>query len=372
MVTSAAVAAVLVTLAAAHAATLEATAQTSRSAPEATGLSGLVESPNHPGWFWAASDVWGPGDDVAACEGLADTELSDCQQVERSRLWAVRLDPATHQVLEVRSFAVADPAWALDPHVAQDNDWEDIAVGPPRPGGDGPSRNLVISATGNAQGNPVLDADGTDITCDTRRLIELVEPDPTDPTATTWSPWKIYDLQNFVGLRKIRNCNVEAMTTAPDRAGNPQAYLVTKAGQKILSRSLEARTGRDPDEPYVPAGTGTPYDPAVAFVGKVKDAATLKFTAADSDGSHVALLVPNVSGQPCRLLTWDVGDADLAATLTTTAPLVSSFPCSKAEGLAFDTGSASSGGSTPDLVALADSGSKQVLKYWSLAWTPES
>jgi hypothetical protein len=73
--------------------------------------------------------------------------------------------------------------------IAQNNDWGDLAVGPMRTNGDGrQAANLVIAATGDAKVNRVFDAAGNDITCDTRRLIELVEPDLTHPTVTTWSP----------------------------------------------------------------------------------------------------------------------------------------------------------------------------------------
>jgi len=173
--------------------------QTSSEAtvPEALELSGLIASPRYPNWYWAHSDTWRPRDTFSACSKLSGPALVDCQQIQRARLWALKIDPTTHRVTASRSFAVSRPAWALDPQVAQNNDWEDIALGPRRADG---RTNLVIAAIGDSKGNRVRDGDGRDITCESRRMIELREPNLADPAVTTWTPLKIYDIDNFVGL----------------------------------------------------------------------------------------------------------------------------------------------------------------------------
>lgn len=344
-------------------------AYTSKAAPEARELSGLVASPTYPGWYWAHSDVWKTTDAFSACAGLGDSELSECQQVQRARLWAIRLDPVTHKVVEVRSFALANPEWALDPHVAQNNDWEDLALGPARTTEDGAAtRNLVLAATGDALQNPVRDAGGNDITCDTRRLIELREPNLDDSSAATWTPWKIYDIKNYVGLRKIAKCNVEAVVVGENASGTPHGYMVTKAGQKILSRSLDVATGRDPDQAYVGPGTGTPYDPTVAFVGVVKGP-KLKFTAAASNGTDVALQAPKTAANPCQVLHWQIGGNGLASTLVTAEPAVAPLTCTHVEGLTYAADPSDPSGVTQDLVLVADMGAKSTIQHWYVPWT---
>ncbi len=47
------------------------TEHTSKAAPEAVELSGLVSSPTYPDWYWSMSDVWKTADAPAACSGLA-------------------------------------------------------------------------------------------------------------------------------------------------------------------------------------------------------------------------------------------------------------------------------------------------------------
>ena len=108
----------LLTVGAALAAYLSVQTYTSKAAPEAKELSGLLASPNYPNWYWVHSDVWKTTDSFAACSGLVDTDLSRCQQVQRAWLWALRLDPVTHKVLEARSFPLAEPDWAVDPYIA--------------------------------------------------------------------------------------------------------------------------------------------------------------------------------------------------------------------------------------------------------------
>ncbi len=347
-------------------------AYSSKAAPEAKELSGLVASPTYPNWYWAQSDIWKSTDTFSACAGLVETELRDCRQIQRARLWALRLDPVTHEVKEVRSFALADPSWALDPHLAQNNDWEELVLGPVRTSQDGTtSQNLILAATGYAVQNRVIDADGRDITCDTRRLLELDEPNLADPTAATWSPWKIYDLKNYVGTNRISQCNIEAVVTAEDVSGTPQAYMVTKGGQKILRRSLEVSTGRDPDQAYVAPGTGEPYDPSVAYVGVVKGAAKLTITAAASNGTDVALQVPKTRTRPCQVLHWQIGSDGLVSTLTTTAPTVAPISCTLGEGLTYIRDPQDISVFTRDLMLMADTGSSsRIMRYWYLPWTP--
>lgn len=298
------------------------TMYTSSAAPEARELSGLVASPKYPNWYWSISDVWKPTDVDAACAGLVGNALSQCQQQERARTWAIRLDPVTHVVVEVRSFALANPAWALDPTIAQDNDWEDLALGPERATADGgTTTNLVIAATGDSKNNRVFDAAGHDITCDTRRLIEFTEPDLNDPSVTTWSPYKIFDLKNLVGTAAGTNaCNVESVVAAPDATGVPQAYLVTRIGGKVLGRSLELSTGRDPETPPAAVDSGLPYAPSGDFLGTVRLSQGAQFAAAATNGDDVALLSPATSKKPCQVFRWTLGGATVASRLTSTDP----------------------------------------------------
>lgn len=213
------------------------------SAPEAIELADWVASPTYPGWYWSVSDVWKTTDTFVACAGLEGSPLNDCRKVQRARLWAFKLDPTTHVVVETRAFALSDPAWALDPYNAENNDWEDMALSPARTDADGTTaENLLIGATGNSVRNPARDASGRNITCDTRRLIELREPDLSDATSSVWSPWKIYDIKNVVSTYGQATCNVEALVQAPEASGAPRAYLITRAGGKVLSRSLEPET----------------------------------------------------------------------------------------------------------------------------------
>ena len=282
---------------------------------EAYELSGLVASPTYPNWYWSHSDVWKTTDVFAACTGMSGSALAECQQVQRARIWALKIDPVSHAVIEARSFSLSNPAWAVDPDIAQNNDWEDIALGPVRTDDFGvTSVNLILAATGNAEQNPVHDSAGQDITCDTRRLIELREPDLSNPAVTTWTPWKIYDVKNFVGISRIKVCDVESLAVSTDGAGQPTAYLITKTLQRVLARSLDEATGRDPETPRAAADSGLPYRPAVTSVGKVRDAAGLKFTGAATNGAYVSLLAPRSSKRPCQILTWPVVSSGLDAT----------------------------------------------------------
>lgn len=331
--------------------------------PEAVELSGMVASPTYPNWYWAHSDVWKSTDEFSACSGLSGAPLATCQQVQRARIWALRIDPVTHKVTASRSFALSDPAWALDPDVAQNNDWEGIALSPPRTAGGTTSTNLVIAAIGDSAQNRVLDAAGRDITCDTRRMIELQEPNLADPTVTAWTPWKIYDIKNFVGLGGLNACNLESLMVSVDGAGKPTAYLVTrKAPGKVLARSLDESTGRLPGTPRAAAGSGLAYEPTVSYVGAVRDAKGLQFTAGDTNSRNVSLLVRKTATVPCQILTWPIGSGGLGATLTGTSPTKSFVTCNpNAEGLAYLRGP---GVDPQDLRGIADTNGGSKFQYW--------
>ena len=338
------------------------TVSSTATVPEAVELSGLVASPTSPGWYWTHSDVPKATDAPAACSGLTGGALSDCQEVQRARLWALRLDPVTHRVVEARAFSLSDPAWALDPLLAQNNDWEDISVAPTREGG---RPGLLIGATGNADRNPVLDAEGRNITCATRRLIELEEPDLSDPAATTWTPTAVFDLANPVGLGGLKTCNFESLTVGADGAGRPTAYLVSRTQRKLFARSLSVDSGRAPATPVAAAGSGEPHQPQLSYVGAVRDAAGMQLTAADTNGRSVALLARKTATAPCRVLTWPVTAAGIGATLTGTSPVVSPVGCNNlAEGLAYATDAAGARTATDDLIAVSDTGGPSTFSTW--------
>ena len=341
---------------------------TSSAAPEAVELNDLVPSPTYPNWYWSTSDVWKTTDTFAACAGLSGPALSDCQQVQRARLWAFQLDPTSHAIVAVRSFAVSDPAWALDPYIAQNNDWEDMTLGPLRTAADGTTvaANLIIGATGNAKNNPVYDASGTNITCDTRRLIELREPDLNDPTAGAWAPWKIYDIANYVGTFGAVDCNSEALVQAPDGNGNAQAYMVSRGGRKIFSRSLNPSTGRDPVTPRAAVGSGLAYEPSVGYVGLVSNSRGAQFTAVDTNGQDIAMVSPASSTKPCQLYRWTMTGATLATTITSVAPAKDAITCSTTEGVTFARDPANPSVLTRDLYTVSDS--RTTLRYWYLPW----
>lgn len=322
---------------------------------QAYELSGLVASPQYPNWYWAHSDTWEPTDSNAACSDLSGSALRRCQQVQRTRIWALRIDPVTRRVTASRSFVVRKPAWALDPLVAQNNDWEDIALSPPRTGG---GRNLVLGATGDAAHNRIHGASARDITCSTRRLIELREPDLSDPSVTTWTPWKIYDLDDPVGLGNLRSCNFESLLVGQDRAGSPTAYLVSKAQGKLYARSLDVTTGRDPGTDRSAAGSGLPHQAAIRYVGDVRDSTSALFTAGDTRGSFVSLLARKTARQPCQIFTWPVTSAGLGEILTHTSPVKSRVHCGDLtpEGLTYVRDADDPAVATRDLLAVTDAG----------------
>lgn len=342
---------------------------TSTAAPEAIELADLVASPTYPNWYWSVSDVWKTTDIFAACSGLSGSALSDCQQVQRARLWAFKLDPATHAIVDVRSFAVSDPAWALDPYIAQNNDWEDMTLGPVRIAADGTAAaNLIIGAIGNSAANPVRNASGKNITCtNTRRLIELSEPNLNDPADQAWSPWKIYDVKKGVGTNGVTTCNSESLMQAPDAAGVPRAYMVTRAGGQVFSRSLELSTGRDPGTARAAVGSGLPYEPTVTYVGTVADSVGARFTAADTNGLDIALVSPGSSTKPCEIYRWTMINETLATIITSVSPAKDAIACNATEGLTYTRDANDASVLTRDLYTLADS--MTTLRYWFLPWS---
>ena len=331
--------------------------------PEAVELSGLVASPTHPGWYWSHSDVWKTTDTPSACAETSGAALDECRQVQRARLWALRIDPETHAVVESRPFDLSTPAWATDPVVAQNNDWEDIALGPRREDG---STNLLIGAVGNAAQNPVLDSDGVDRTCETRRLLEVPEPDLSDPAVRTWTPRAVFDLANPVGLGRITSCNVETLLVSVNGAGDPTAYLVTRTQRKVLSRSLVESTGRSPDAPVAPVGSGLPHEPSVQYVGNVRDATGLQFTAGDTSGTHVSLVARKTPTTPCQVLTWPLGSTGLGAALTGRTPTKARVGCNHlVEGLSYARSAVDPAVTTDDLLAVSDThGSSRFTVWW--------
>lgn len=344
------------------------TVYTSGAAPEAVELGDLVASPAYPSWFWSVSDVWKTTDTFAACAAMSGPELNDCRQVQRARLWAFKLDPSTHVVVDVRSFAVSDPAMAWDPYGAQNNDWEDMTLGPVRTADDGTTtENLIIGATGDARVNRVYDSNGTDITCDTRRLIEVPEPDLNDPDTSVWSPWRIYDLKNVVGTYGKTSCNIESVVQAPDSGGAPRAYLVTRTGGKVFSRTLDPATGRDPATPTAAVGSGLPYEPSLGYVGRVADSRGAQFTSAETNGQDIAMVSPASSTKPCQVFRWTTTGDGLAATITSVSPAKDAITCRYTEGMAFTRDPNDISVLTRDLYTLADS--KTTFRYWFLPWS---
>jgi len=334
-------------------------------APEAVELSGLVASAVYPHWYWAHSEVWKPTDRFARCHGLHAGKLRRCQQDERARLWAIKLDPVTHHLLRVRSFRLRVPGWALDRDNAQPNDWEDLAIGPVRHHRDGNvSSTLVIAATGNARANPVRGDSGQDVTCRTRRLIELREPDLRNPLARTWDPWRVYDLANWVGLGHQTTCNVESLMVArPPGDNRPRAYLLTRDGGGLFSRSLHFATSRAPTAPRQRAGSRSRSAPAIHYVGRVATGAGARFTAADVNGRDVALLSPGTAGRPCQVFVWPRAAHTLATSITSRRPRKDTVSCNGTEGLAY-TRNPRTMQRTSDLVAIADTA--LTLRYWFL------
>jgi hypothetical protein len=308
------------------------------------------------------SDVWKTTDTFAACAGMVNPELDDCRQVQRTRIWAYRIDPDTHAILQARAFNLSDPAWALDPTISQNNDWEDLTFGPVRESG---AANLIIGAIGNAANNPVLNSAGENITCDTRRLIELEEPNLDDPARQSWAPWRIYDLRNYVGARST-NCNMESLMYAPNAAGSPYAYLVTRTGGQLFARSLDPSTARTPDQPPVSVDSVEEYAPNIVSLGVVAASRGAHFSSGDSSGAGVVLLSPNSSTKPCQIFRWTLSrDVGVAATLTTTPPAKDAIACRGSEGLTFARDRNDPPAATSDLYMNSDSKSATV-RYWFL------
>lgn len=346
---------------AAYSSTTQVEYKTTRT-PEARELSDMVASPTYANWYWSMSDVWKTTDTFAACAGMVNPGLDDCRQVQRTRLWAYQIDPDTHAILQARVFALSDPAMALDPTIAQNNDWEDLTFGPVRESG---AANLIIGAIGNAANNPVSNGAGENITCDTRRLIELEEPNLDDPAGQTWSPWRIYDLRNYVGAQPSK-CNMESLMYAPNAAGAPYAYLVTRTGGKLFARSLDPSTARTPGQRRVSFDSAEKYAPSIASLGVVAASRGAHFSSGDSSDAGVVLLSPDSSTKPCQIFRWTLGgEAGFGATLTTTPPTKDAIACRSSEGLTFARDRGDPAVATSDLYMISDSKSSTV-RYWFL------
>jgi len=145
--------------------------------------------------------------------------------------------------------------------------------------------------------------------------------------------------------------------------------MFTKTRQRILSRSRAVDTGRDPGQLRVAPGTGTSFDPTVAYVGVVKNASGLQFTSAGSNGTDVALMV-KAGTNPCQVLNWRISPMGLAATVTTDEPTKSlaTTSCPRAEGIDYVRSPYDWSVSSKDLIVMADS-TTTTTKYWYFTWT---
>lgn len=305
-------------------------------------FSGIVASPNHPGWYWAIRDVWkqeaDPSQGIGALpEGSPDpvpswcpagdqasaTGRNRCRRVERSSLYAIRLD-AAGAVAEVRRVPLTDESWAEQPWRAENNDWEELSLGPTRVLGGVPTTTLLVGATGDGTKNPSKvespPGSGTwvSVQCTTRRFIETPEPDPA--TATSWLPHRIFDLADYSS--QGTNCNSEA-AVAVDGATPEALWIAKRSVRTIWSRDLSWSAGRDPATQALPTVAPDPAAPAKAVQGSVQgvDAGPL-FTGLAFNGGRAALITSTLdAGSSCQAWTFEAdGVDDLVALLTTVAP----------------------------------------------------
>jgi hypothetical protein len=319
-----------------------------RTLTTGTEFSGIIASASHPGWYWAIRDVWkqepDPSRGVAALPAGTDpdpvpswcpaadqttaTGRNRCRQVERSSLYAIRFDTAG-AVAQVRQVKVANEDWATMPWLLQDNDWEELSVGPTRVVGGTPTPTMLIDATGDGTKNPAMSFDagtGTwvNVQCASRRMIEVTEPDPA--TATTWAPTRIFDLANYATNATVTSngttCNSEAALGVD--GASPQALWIRKGNTRtIYSRSLDVATGRDPTVDAVPRPAGDPAAPAATIHGTVANVvAGPLFTGATYNGSQVVLITSSLdtsTNTTCQAwLFQQTGVTDPVALLTTT------------------------------------------------------
>ncbi len=160
-----------------------------------------------------------------------------------------------------------------------------------------------------------------------------------------------------------------SLVVSGSEPGGPTAYLVSKTLRKLLSRSLAVSTGRDPQTLRAAADSTLDHRPSVTYVGALRDSAGLKITAADSNGSHVSMIVPKTVKHPCQVLTWTVGQGGLGAVLTGTSPVKSLVTCNaNAEGLAYTRNAQDPSVASRDLMVVADTQSNTSSKffYWYL------
>ncbi len=330
---------------------------------DANELSGVVASPTHAGWYWSIRDVWkqeaDPSQGLAALpSGAPDavpswcpptdtataTGRNRCRRVERASLYAFRLD-ADQNVVEVRQFRIADESMATNPWVAENNDWEDLALGPVRTIGGTSTPTLLIAGIGDATKNPskVESPPGSgnwqSVQCTSRRMIELPEPALDDPT---WSPHRIFDLADYSS--NGTNCNSESMVTT-DGPSPKAVWIAKRTVPTIRSRSLDWASGRDPVTNPTPLAAPNPAAPAATVEGNVQGIPSgVTFTGVDLAPGNLMLITSTLDAES-RCQAWsfrspDTSDPVTLLTTSTPEPLLiapTNNPVCKggAEGVAF-------------------------------------
>jgi hypothetical protein len=107
------------------------------------------------------------------------------------------------------------------------------------------------------------------------------------------------------------------------------------------------------------------YAPQATYEGIVAGAAGLQLTSADTDGTDVALLHPQVGTSPAGVLTWPLHGQPLVDVITGTTPTKWTISGKGGEGLSYT--SNASTGSRQDLFLIADRKALP-LTYWYLSW----
>jgi hypothetical protein len=140
---------------------------------------------------------------------------------------------------------------------------------------------------------------------------------------------------------------------------------MTRSGGKLLSRSLDASTGRDPGTPVAPPGSEAAYVSAVDYVGVIKASKGAAFTAADAAESAIAMISPGTATKPCQFFTWATAGASFATMVTSTYPVKDAITCKATEDLAFTRDLGTPSKSTGDLGAVSDT-STRIIRHWYL------
>lgn len=193
-------------------------------------MSGLIASKKYPNWYYAISDVWKTTDSFSACQGLSGTSLTYCIKVQRAKVWALYINPTSHYVTQAKSFTISNQDWAQDRFVALNGDWEDITNGPDRVINGTTYQTLLIAATGDSANNKETPSGS----CDSRRFIQLVEPNPA--TDTTWAPTTVYDLNATTIQTYDHNCNTEAAFLGSE-TGPSYVYMVSKGANYTVTNA---------------------------------------------------------------------------------------------------------------------------------------